>query len=301
MKIRLSAYFDHLGKLSLKERLSLAKRHQVEAIGLRYYKERPLVEMTEKDVKEVYQLLKDERMQIAFIDGQIGDFDLNNDSQYKDHLEQFKYMIKIADRLRANIVCLRLPKFNDVIEEFDNINIRLTPFFEAASKRKKRIWLLPSNDYKANTYAYIFKKMKTSHVDMYFDPVYFLNIKQSNTTAYRLLKRYIGAFACHDQNQHGLPKLLGYGKTDIIGLFKRLKRDRYNGYFIVDNAFYREVFEPTTRKKGLFGFKAKKLQKQKETLQKELSHVLFPSEQTRICTYDDVLSNQIKLVNIYFS
>ena len=301
MKVKLTAYFDRLGKNPLEERITLAKRYGIEEIGFRYYQERPLIEMSEKDIKHVYQLLKDNHMQIAYIDGQVGDFDLNSDSQYKEHLDQFKFMIELADKLRVNIVCLRLPKFTKVIDEFENINIRLTPFFEAASKRRKRIWLMPANDYKANTYAYIFKKMKTSHVDMYFDPVYFLNIKQSNTTAYRLLKRYIGAFACHDQNQYGTPKLLGYGKTDILGLFKRLKRDRYNGHFIVDNAFYDEVFDQTIKKKGLFGLRARKLKKQKETLQKEISHILFPNEETRVCTYDDVLTNQIKLVKVYFS
>ncbi len=301
MKAKLTAYFDHDGKLPLMDRIAFAKHYGVDALGLRSYQERPLIEMTEKDAKEVYQIFKKQNMNLAFIDGNIGDYDLNNDFQYKDHLEQFKFLIELSDLLKCNVICLKLPQFTKVIDEFENIQIRLTPFFDAAAKRRKRIWIMPSNEYKANTYAYVFKKMKTQHIDMYYDPVYFLNIRQSNTTSYRLLKRYIGVFACHDQDHHGMPRLLGYGKTDVLGLFKRLTRDRYNGMLMVDNAFYKEVFAEPKTKKGIFGFRKRKEQKQRDSLQKELSHVLFPNEQTRICTYDDVLANQIKLVKVMFS
>ncbi len=301
MKAKLTAFFDHDGKLPLEDRLALAKHHGIDSIGLRSYQNKPLIEMTERDAKDVYQLFKQANMNLSFLDDNIGDYDLNSDSKYKEHLEQFKFLIELSDRLKTNTLCLRLPQFTKVIDEFENISFRLTPFFEAASKRRKRIWIVPSNDYKANTYAYIFKKMKTSHVGMLFDPVYFMDIKQSNTTAYRLLKRYIDVFACHDKDHKGNPRLLGYGKTDVIGLFKRLTRDRYNGMLLVDNDFYHQVFAEPATKKGLFGFGYKKQQKQKDALQKELSHVLFPNEQTRVCTYDDVLSNQIRLVKVLFS
>ncbi len=301
MRVKLTAYFDHDGKLPLIDRIALAKHQGLSAIGLKWYKGKPLIEMNERDAKEVYHIFKKEHMSISFLDGDIGDYDLNSDSTFKEHFDQFKFLIELSDLLKTNVICLKLPQFTKVIDEFENIKIRLTPFFDAASKRRKRIWILPSNQYKANTYAYIFKKMKTQHIDMYFDPVYFLNLRQSNTTAYRLLKRYIGAFACHDLDHHGRPRLLGYGKTDVMGLFKRLTRDRYNGYLMVDNDFYHEVFAEPNVKKGLFGYRKKKLQKQRDALQKELSHVLFPNEQTRICTYDDVLTNQIKLIKVMFS
>ncbi len=301
MKPKLTAYFDHDGKTPLKESIALAKRHGLNQIALRYYNKRPLIEMSEKDAKAVYQLFKEENMMISFLDGQIGDYDLNSDRDYKAQLEQFKFLVELSDRLKTHVICLKLPKFTKVIDEFENIQIRLNPFFDYASKKRKRIMLLPSNDYKANTYAYIFKKMKSQHVDILFDPVYFLSIKQSTTTAYRVLKKYIGAFSCHDKDQHNHPRLLGYGKTDVIGLFKKLLRDRYHGFLIVDNEFYQQIFSEGTTKKGLFGFRAKSEQKQKDALQKELSHVLFPNEQTRVCTYDDVLANQIKLVSVFFS
>lgn len=301
MKTKLTAYFDHDGQLSLEESIHLAKRHGIEQIGLRSYQKKPLIEMTEKDAKMLYQLLKDQKMSLSFLDGQVGDYDLNSDSQFKDHLEQFKFLIELSDQLRTQVICLRLPRFTKVIDEYDNIAFRLTPFIEAASKKRKRILLVMSNDYKANVYAYILKKIKAQHIDVLFDPVYFLKLRQSNTTAYRLLKKYIGVFACHDQDQHGNPRLLGYGKTDVLGLFKRLNRDRYHGYLMVDNEFYHQVFAENKTKKGLFGFGRKKELKQKETLQKELSKVLFPNEQTRVCTYDDVLQNQIKLINVLFS
>ena len=301
MKTKLTAFFDHDGKLPLEDRLLLAKHHGVDAIGLRSYKDRPLIEMTERDAKEIYQLFRKENMNLSFLDGNIGDYDLNSDTQFKNHLEQFKFLIELSDHLKTNVVCLKLPQFTKVIDEYENIEIRLTPFIEAASKRRKRIWLVLSNDYKANVYAYVLKKIKAQHVDLLFDPVYFLEMHQSNTTAYRLLKKYIGAFACHDQDHKGNPRLLGYGKTDVIGLFKRLTRDRYNGYLLVDNGFYNQIFSDDKTKKGFFGFGRKKQQKQKDALQKELSHVLFPNEQTRLCTYDDVLANQIRLVKVLFS
>lgn len=301
MRAKLTAYFDHDGKLPLTDRIALAKHHGINAIGLRSYQDRPLIEMSDRDAKDVYQLFRQVDMNLSFLDAGIGNYDLNSDAQFKDQLEAFKFLIELSDRLKTNILCLRLPRFTKVIDEYENIATRLTPFIEAAGKRRKRIWLIMSNDYKANTYAYILKKIKAQHVDILFDPVYFLNLHQSTTTAYRLLKKYIGAFCCHDQDQHGSPRLLGYGKTDVINLFKKLTRDRYHGYLMVDNRFYQQIFSETKTKKGFFGFGQKKAQKQKDALQKELSHVLFPNEQTRICTYDDVLANQIRLVKVLFS
>ena len=116
MKTKLTAYFDHDGKLPLQDRITLAKHHGIESIGLRSYQGRPLIEMSDRDAKDVYQLFKQENMSISFLDGEIGDYDLNSDSQFKNQLEQFTFLLDLSDRLRTNVVCLRLPQFTKVID-----------------------------------------------------------------------------------------------------------------------------------------------------------------------------------------
>ncbi len=300
MKATITGFFDQEGKLSFKEQLEFASKHELEAISIRYYNHKPLLEASDKEIKSMVQLLKDYKMKGALLDTLIGDYDLNSDQKAKEAFDEFKYLVKASNILKINYLIIRLPKFNDVMEELENIKIRLQPWITYAAKQGKKLLLYPKNGYKANTYAYIFKKMKSNHLFMLFDPVYFLSIHESTTTGYRVLKKKIFAFSCQDADHNLVPKLIGYGKTDIISLFKKLIRDRFSGYLLMDNKFNQHMFEDSTQKEGFFT-KIFSNKKKKEKAQiDELSKRIFPNEETKNVTYDDILENQIKVVNIVF-
>lgn len=300
MRQIITGFLDQDGKLEFVDQLELAKKHNIDQVSLRYFEQKPLIEINEKGIKEINALLKKHKMKISMIDTLIKSYDINADAKYKEALDQFKFMIKLADRLKVSYLILRLPKFNDVIKEYDVIKSRMHPMIDLAYKNGKKILLMPDQGYKANTYAYLLKKLRSSILLMLFDPIYFMDNHESTTTAYRVLKKKVFAFACHDQDHQGTPKLIGYGKTDIVSLFKKLIRDRFSGFLLVDNRFYEAVFEEPKEKEGFFKKIFSKTKKKKEAQKDELSRRIFPNEETKNVTYDDILDNQIKVLNVVF-
>ncbi|MCD4827388.1 MAG: sugar phosphate isomerase/epimerase [Acholeplasmataceae bacterium] len=300
MKQILTGFLDQEGSISFSEQLKLAQKHHIDHIALRYYNQKPLIEISEKEIKEMQNDLKDAKMRVSMIDTLTKGYDINSDAKQKEALDEFKYMVKIADKFKTNYLILRLPKFNDVMKEFDLIKKCMHPFIDFANKKGKKILLMPDQGYKANTYAYLFKKLKSNNLYFLFDPVYFLDIHESSTTAYRLLKKKIEAFACHDQDHQSIPKLIGYGKTDIVSIFKKLIRDNFSGFLLIDNKFYKAVFEEPEKKEGFFKKMFSNAKKKKEAQKDELSKKIFPNEETKNVTYDDILDNQIKVLHIIF-
>ncbi|MDO9630053.1 MAG: TIM barrel protein [Acholeplasmataceae bacterium] len=300
MKPNITGFFDYDGASSFQEQIALAQRNQMEYICLRSYNGQPIIELSDNDLKKIMLELKTAKLKIAVLDTSIPSYDLYDDKRHADALDEFKYMIKVADRLKVSHLFFRLPKFNDVIEEYDNINKRLEPYVDAAMKNGKKIILLPVNNYKANTYTYLFKKIKSNVLSFAFDPVAIMMNNESTTTAYRLLRTMIGAVMCIDADHQNMPKLIGYGKTDIVTIFKKLLRDRYAGFLMVDNRFHTSVFNVEPKKVGLFKKIFSNDKKKKENEMLDLSKKIFPNEETKNVTIDDILENQIKVLRIIF-
>jgi len=300
MKPIITGFLDFDGTSSFEAKIECATKHQLSYICLKKYNQSPLIELSEKEIKDLQSSLRDAKLKIAIIDTNIESYDINDDRKHSVALDEFKYMVKFADRLKVQHLYYQLPKFNDVIEEYDNIQKRLEPFVDYAMRNSKKIIILPSNNYKANVYAYIFKKMKSNVLSIAFDPVAIMMNNESTTTAYRLLKNKIGSFSTCDADLQNIPKLIGYGKTDIVALFKKLIRDRYDGYLLIDNKFHDQVFKEEPAKKGLLAKLFKSKNKKKESLLYELSSKIFPNEETKNVTIDDILDNQIKVLKIIF-
>lgn len=300
MRAIITGFLDFDPKASFEEKVECATKHHLNHICLREYNQNPLIELSEKEIKNLQSTLKDSKLKIDIIDTNIEPYDINDDRKHSIALDEFKYMVKFADRLKVQHLYYRLPKFNDVLKEYENIQKRLVPFVDYAMRNSKKIIILPSNNYKANIYAYILKKMNSNVLSIAFDPVGIMMNNESTTTAYRLLKKKIGSFSARDADHQNMPRLIGYGKTDIISIFKKLIRDRYDGFLLLDNKFHDEVFKEEPVKKGLFGklFNSKK--KKKETMLSELSSKIFPNEETKNVTIDDILDNQIKVLKIIF-
>ncbi len=300
MKPTITGYLDLGGMASFDEQIQRAKTHNISTICLKKYNQRPLIELSESEIKHLISSLKDAKLKISILDTNINSYDINDDRKHSIALDEFKYMVKLSDRLKVSHLFYNIPKFNDVIEEFENINKRIEPFIDYAMRNSKKLIMLPCNNYKANIYAYIMKKMNSNILSFAFNPVDIMMKNESTTTAYRLLKKGIGVFYTIDADHQNFPKLIGYGKTDIISIFKKLTRDRYDGFLMVDNKFNEEVFELEQQKAGFFGKLFKTKEKKKESLLAELSSKIFPNEETKNVTNDDILDNQIKVLKIIF-
>ncbi|QWB95860.1 TIM barrel protein [Mycoplasmatota bacterium] len=299
MKAKITGFIDHDKNLSVEEQVELANRHKLDTICLRFVQQKNIFEVDDKLVKKMQVLFKDHKIKVSIIDPEIKPYRMDNNHQHEEALDHFKYALKIATKLKATHIYLRLFKFNSVIDEYPNVEKRLNDYIDLANRSNKKIIIYPTSDHKMNTYTYIFKKYKSNLLSIFFDPVHIMNQGQSATTTYRLLKKHISSFACHDANRENVPKLIGYGKADVVALFKKLMRDNYKGFLLIDNQFYKEIFEEEPEKKGL-----KKLfnrrNKRKETTRTEVSKIIFPNEETKNATYDDILDNQIKLLHMLF-
>ncbi len=226
MKPNITGFFDYDGTASFQEQIAVAQKNQIEYICLRTYDGKPIIELSDSELKKIMLELKTAKLKIAVLDTGISSYDIYDERKHAEALDEFKYMIKVADKLKVSHLFFRLPLFNDVIEEYEMIFKRLEPYVDQAMKNSKKIILLPVNGYKANTYVYLFKKIKSNTLSLAFDPVAIMMNNESTTTAYRLLRTMIGAFMAEDADHQNVPKLLGYGKTDIITIFKKLLRDR---------------------------------------------------------------------------
>lgn len=296
MKAIITGFLDAEGHSTFEDQMLFAQRHGIDTICLRTYNGQPIIEISDGDLKKISNDLKLNKMKIGILDLNIQSFNVSDQRQLNDALDEFKYMVKIADRLKINHVFYRLPKFNNVMDDFQEIEKVLTPFFEYAYKYSKKIILLPVHSYKVSTYAYIIKKMKVNHVYTAFDPVAIMINNESTTTAYRTLKSTIGAFYCVDSDQRGQPQLMGHGKTNVLEIMKKLHRDRFDGFLLMDNRVYQTRFPNQTEKEGFFKKLFSQRKKQKETAMTTLSKAIFPYEETKNVTYDDILDNQIKLI-----
>jgi len=300
MKTTITGFLDFDSKSTFEEQIECATKHQHTHICLKKYNQSPLIELSEGEIKKLVSALKDTKLKIAIIDTNIEPYDINDDRKHSIALDEFKYMVKLADRLKVQHLYYKLPKFNDVINEYENIQKRLEPFVDYAMRNSKKIIILPSNNYKANVYAFILKKINSNALSVAFDPVSIMLNNESTTTAYRLLKNKIGSFSACDADHLGTPKLIGYGKTDLIAILKKLVRDRYDGFILVDNKFHEEVFKEEPVKTGLLSKIFKNKNKKKESMLSDLSSRIFPNEETKNVTNDDILDNQIKVLKIIF-
>jgi len=300
MKPTLTGYLDLGGKATFEEQIEQAKKHHLSGICLKKYNQTPLIQLSESEIKNLISSLRDAKIKITIMDTNIDSYDINDDRKHSIALDEFKYMVKLSDRLKVQHLFYNLPKFTDVIEEFENVKKRIEPYIDYVMRHNKKLIMLPNNNYKANVYAYIMKKMNSSLLSVAFNPVEVMMNNESTTTAYRLLKKNIGAFYTIDADHQNIPKLIGYGKTDIIALFKKLNRDRYDGFLMIDNKFNEEVFELDNQKTGFFGKLFKTKEKKRESLLAELSSRIFPNEETKNVTNDDILDNQIKVLKIIF-
>jgi len=300
MKAVITGFFDQNGKSSLEDSMQKAVKHGIDTLALRRFSGQPLLECTDGELKKIIMDTKGTRIKLSLIDTEIIPYDPYDDRKHANALDEFKYLLKVSDKLKVNHVLLRLPIINNVIEEFDTIEKRLGDYVDQAMRSSKKIVLMPVSGYKANTYAYILKKMKSKHLSVAFDPVLMMMNNESATTSYRLLRNYISVVFVHDANHQGNPELLGFGKSDVLKVLKKLQRDRFDGFMMVDHHFGSTVFQDIQVKQGFFKKLFSNDKKKKETQLRELSRRIFPDEETKNVTEDDIYDNQIKLIQSVF-
>lgn len=298
MKLTITGFFDY--KKTLDQSIETTKKNQLSTLALRQYEGRSLIEMNDQDIKNLLTKLKSDKIELSMLDTMIEPYPIESKKKHQEALDQFRYMVKLSSKLKVDYLLFELPIFHDCIEEFSAIKKILEPYIEQAIINGKTIIVKPSLTYKTNVYAYLFKKLKTKNLMMAFDPSIMMQNGESVTTSYRLLKKDIIAFIAKDKDHQHQPQLLGYGKTEMLNIFKRLIRDHFDGFVLADHDFKEEdlLFEP--EKIGFFKRLIGKEKKRKEEYIQTLQKRIFPNEPNKLVTLDDILDNQIKVLRVVF-
>jgi len=298
--MKIIGYLEFEGK-SIEKQIELASTLKVDELIIRYINEDTKIsDITAKDVKDINQLLKKERKAIYAIDPLIDNYDFNNIDTVSLVITDYEKAINAANLLRVNNIVFRLPIIKDIITEFDTMKKSLDAIIELA-KRSNKTLLIKHEKTTTSNIAYIIKKYNNiKNLEVTFSPADAILNSDSPLAGYRVLKDYFNAFIASDIDSIDNPELLGYGRVNIIDLFKRMKRDKYRGDVIIDERFV-ELFNNKEIKKVPF---YKKLFNTKSLFDKYLEGYalrVFPNEKEKLPTINDIYLNQINVINIVFN
>src|SRR5690554_1341461 len=298
--MKIIGYLEFEGK-SIEKQIELASTLKVDELIIRYINEDTKIsDITAKDVKDINQLLKKERKAIYAIDPLIDNYDFNNIDTVSLVITDYEKAINAANLLRVNNIVFRLPIIKDIITEFDTMKESLDAIIELA-KRSNKTLLIKHEKTTTSNIAYIIKKYNNiKNLEVTFSPADAILNSDSPLAGYRVLKDYFNAFIASDIDSIDNPELLGYGRVNIIDLFKRMKRDKYRGDVIIDERFV-ELFNNKEIKKVPF---YKKLFNTKSLFDKYLEGYalrVLPNEKEKLPTINDIYLNQINVINIVFN
>lgn len=204
--------------------------------------------------------------------------------------------LKHIQQLKIKHVIFLLPPVLNVSKKTaDDINLKLGMLIKMTSRHKAMTIIEPTTQaYKS--LMYIIKPFKTSQLGVVYSPSHTVKTNGSTLGVYRLLKKYITHFVCHDITKDKNPALIGYGNTQMIALFKRLKKDGYKGDFILDPPFEQVLALLNKRNKGLFKiFRKKELSKYEQ-----LKKIMNVNRQEKDINLYDIYQHQYDVLNTIF-
>lgn len=296
--MRITGFLDFNGS-ELETQIEVAKQLNIKNLLLRTIDDKPITELNEEDLKEVNLQIRKERLNILALDPLIKEYSLYDLDSYYLAYENYKKTIDIAKSLRVSYIYLRLPILADIIDDFPSLEKQLTPIINYATKASVTLLMYPHN-IKSNVMVYLMKHYKTRYLSPIFNPKQHMINKESPTVAYRLLKRDVKFFMAADIDKKNNPELLGYGRLKIVDMFKRLNRDKYNGYIILDDAFNDFLTGEIKTERPWY----KRLFKRKTTLIDEYLQRyqarIYPEDPEKNVDIIDIYLNQIQVLNVVF-
>ncbi len=300
MKPLITAFLHELNLKEPQQLLQTADELKLDVLSLASVLGIEWENTSKQNLKDMQQMLKDRKMKVGILDLKLPRYRVDHDGKHKEALQYFKNMIKIADMFKSNAFFMTLPVFDDVMDQYPLIEQRIHDYLELAMQNHKKLIIVAEPGLKINVYAYIFKKIDSPYLQFHFDPVKIMNQGDSTITAYRHMKAYIGSFAILDANHDGSFELVGYGDANLTELLKKLSRDDYQGFFVMDHPYFAKLASYQPPKQGFLQKIFANEQKKHDQRMQTLAMKIFPNEQTRNVTYMDVLKNQIALIRLVF-
>lgn len=298
--MKIIGHLEFEGK-DLEKQIELASTLKVDELILRYINDDTKIsDISAKDLKDINQLLKKGKKAIYAIDPLIDSFDFYNNETTEFVISEYEKAVNAANMLKVNNIIFRLPIIKDIITEFDYLKDIFDNIVEMAKRSNKTLLIKHENTTTSNI-AYIIKRYNNlKNLSVAFSPADAILNSDSPLAGYRVLKDYFNVFIASDIDSINNPELLGYGRVNIIDLFKRMKRDKYKGDIIIDERFVELFNNNEIKKVPLY----KKLFNKKSLFDKYIEGYalrVFPNEKEKLPTINDIYHNQINVINIVFN
>ncbi|MFA5560398.1 MAG: hypothetical protein WC964_01330 [Acholeplasmataceae bacterium] len=281
-------------KLTFDEYIKRVKTLRINQISLSHFNKKPLSEINKDDFKELQDTIRKEKLRIYLMKVEHEWLNISDEDTHIEALGNLETVVKHAVKLKAEGIVFKAPFIDDAIKEAEFIQTQFKPFFDLAIKARLEFYLEPHQNQTSNTYAYLFKKHKWDIQKIVFIPEYMLKNNESTTTNYRILKPFMGLLYVNDFDFELKPQLIGFGKTDILKILKRIKRDNLSVSYLIDTKFEQMYYSEKPKQSFLQKFFRKKDKSKAELT--EMQARLFPNDQEKNVTYSDILENQIKVI-----
>ncbi|MDY3195401.1 MAG: hypothetical protein RBQ95_00965 [Paracholeplasma sp.] len=249
----ISGFFD-LEKSSLEEQLRIAKELDMKYIGLRKIDEKMIHELSESDIKRANELLKQNKLTVSVVEISYDQYHILEDESFSIIEKAFSN----ADNLHAKVVSIKLPQIDDFDTQSTMLLDWIKKVYQLTKKSKFELSFNYREGYLSGHLAYLVSNIK--QINFIYDGTMFYQNQISTTTVYRLLRNVLSSIKINDITKDFEACLIGLGNTNIIDIIKKLKRDKFKGFIMLDNNLtdYLQNRDKSYEKKSIFTFFSKK-------------------------------------------
>ena len=246
--MKISAFLDNLSQ-NIEDQFEYAKRLNLECISLRGMGDKKPYDLNEKDIDKIAELQRNSKVKIIEIAASLEKYECFDDAAHSLALSRLIKVANLANKLGVLNISMRLPSFKLVtVQEHNQIKARINDYVKIIEKAKRRLCLLRSKVDTGASFSVIAKEIKSKFVGVIFEPETIYRCKDSVSTSYRVLKDRIFSVRVSDCDELLNPQLIGYGKAELLDVFKKLKTDNFDGYLTFDNDFSSILNKKTIKK-----------------------------------------------------
>ncbi|MDL2292026.1 sugar phosphate isomerase/epimerase [Acholeplasma sp. OttesenSCG-928-E16] len=305
MKLAITAYLESLDG-SFEGQLKKAKELGLNYISLRTIDGLKVHEIDQNEILKLKETLKKSKIKIMEIDACLNTYNCSDSKGHKEALLKLDKIAKIASELGVLNIVAYLPIYGTKVEEYDQVIKLVNAYSLITDRAKKKLLLRRKHDDLGTSITHIINGIKSKYVGLSFDPCVVALKNESVTTNYRVLKNYIQSVVTIDVDEEDNPQLIGYGKAEVLELFKRMINDEYKGYLTIDvdfNDIVLKVNQETTQKeaKGLkkliFGSGARVNKKNEKYF---LFKKRLLAKEDALITSTDAILNQVQVLKKIF-
>jgi len=253
----ITAYLDHVNK-EIESQLEYAKKLSIKQISMRFFDDHTLKDLTSNSIKPLVVLLKKEKLTLGILDASYPHPIVGFDK------EVLKQIFANAEALQTKTLLLDLPSLDDFDLQHDLLLEYVKWVMDENKKKHFQVVFKMNPSYKPGIMAFLVNNFKA--IKLQFDCGLIYEQKASVTTTYRILKKNTEVLSAYDIDKLFEPALLGYGQTGILDIAKKMKRDGFKGYVVIDTnliGYLTNKTNPTAKKKWLGLFSRDKKTKKK--------------------------------------